>query len=50
MVVNTCLWSELEHKQCPGKGCSKNVNAKYFACELWVKVVDTSGVVLYRNQ
>ena len=28
----------------------KNINAKYFACELWVKRVGTFGVVLYRNQ
>ena len=29
---------------------TKNINAKFFACELWVKRVGTSGVVLYRNQ
>ena len=50
MGVNTCLWSELEHKKRTGKGCSKNVYAKCFACELWIKRVDTFGVALYRNQ
>ena len=28
----------------------KNIHAKFFACELWVKRVGTFGVVLYRNQ
>ena len=28
----------------------KNKNAKYFACELWVKRDGTFGVVLYRDQ
>ena len=32
------------------KGEAKNINAKCFACELWVKRVGTFGVVLYRNQ
>ena len=50
MGVKTCLWSVLEHKQRPDKGCSKNKNAKFFACELWVKRVSTFGVVMYRNQ
>ena len=50
MGVNTCLWSELEHKQWPGKVAAKHINAKFFACELWVKRVSTLGVVLYRNQ
>ena len=26
--------------------CSKNINANYFACELWVKRVGAFGVVL----
>ena len=50
MGVNTCVWPELEHKQWPGKGCIKNINAKLCSCELWVKRVGTAGVVLYRNQ
>ena len=29
---------------------AKNINANFFACELWVKRVGTLGVVLYRNQ
>ena len=29
---------------------AKNINAKIFACELWVKRVGTFAVVLYRNQ
>ena len=29
---------------------AKNINANFFACELWVKRVGTFGVVLYRNQ
>ena len=45
-----CLWSELDHKQWPGKVVAKNKNAKIFACELWVERVGTFGVVLYRNQ
>ena len=49
MGVNTCLWSELEHKQCPGKGCSKNINAIILLCEHWVLRAGTFGVVLYRN-
>ena len=32
------------------KVAAKNINAKSFACELWVKRVGTFGVVLYRNQ
>ena len=28
----------------------KNINANFFACELWVKRVGTFDVVLYRNQ
>ena len=32
------------------KVAAKNINAKIFACELWVKRVGTFGVVLYRNQ
>ena len=32
------------------KVAAKNMNAKYFACELRVKRVGTFGVVLYRNQ
>ena len=32
------------------KVAAKNINAKFFACELWVKRVGTFGVVLYRNQ
>ena len=50
MGVKTRLWSELEHKQLPGKGCSKNISAKFIACELWVERVGIFGVVLYRNQ
>ena len=50
MGVNFCLWSELEHKQCPGKSAAKNISAKFFVCELWVKRVGTFGVVLYRKQ
>ena len=50
MGVNTSLWSELEHKQLPGKVSTKNKNTIFFACKLWVKRVCTFGVVLYRNQ
>ena len=32
------------------KVAAKNKNAKYFACELWVKRVGTFDVVLCRNQ
>ena len=32
------------------KVAAKNVNAKFFACELWIQRVGTFGVVLYRNQ
>ena len=32
------------------KFAAKNINAQFFACELWVKRVGTFGVVLYRNQ
>ena len=48
MGVNTCPWSELEHDQV--KATAKNINAKFFACELWVKRVGTFGVVLDLNQ
>ena len=27
----------------------KNKNAKFFACELWIKGVGTFGVILYRS-
>ena len=50
MGVNTSLWSELEHKQWPGKVSTKIKNTIFFACKLWVKRVCTFGVVLYRNQ
>ena len=50
MGDNSCLWSDLEHKRCPGIGCGKNMNAKLLACELWVKRVGTSGVILYCYQ
>ena len=50
MGVNTFLWSELEHKQWPGKDCSKNIKAKFFACEFRVERAGTFGVELYRNQ
>ena len=46
MGVNTCLWSDNDQV----KVAAKNINAKCFACELWVKRVGTFGVVLYRNQ
>ena len=29
---------------------AKNINVNFIACELSVKMVDTFGVVLYRNQ
>ena len=32
------------------KVAAKFINAKIFACELWVKRFGTFGVVLYRNQ
>ena len=32
------------------KVAAKNINAKIFACKLWVKRVGTFGVVLYRNK
>ena len=32
------------------KVAAKNKNAKFLACELWVKRVGTFGVVLYRKQ
>ena len=32
------------------KVAAKNINANFFACELWVKRVGTFGVVLYHNQ
>ena len=50
MGVKTWLWSELEHKQLPGKGYSKNISVKFIACELSVERVGAFGVVLYRNQ
>ena len=50
MGVNSCLWSELKHKQWPGKVAVKNMNANIFAYELRVKGVDTFGLVLYHNQ
>ena len=50
MSVNTCLWSELEHKLWPGQGCSKKFKRLIIACELWVERVSAFGVVLYRNQ
>ena len=50
MGVKTRLWSELEHKQLPGKVAAKNIRAKFIACELWEERVGTFGVVLYRNQ
>ena len=31
------------------KVAAKTINAKFYACELWVKRVGTFGVVLYRN-
>ena len=49
MGVNTCLWSELEHND-QVKVAAKIMNAKFFACELWVKRAGTFGVVLYCNQ
>ena len=33
MGVNSCLWSELEHKSFK----ANNISAKFFDCELWVK-------------
>ena len=50
MAVNFCLWSELEQNQRTCKGCSKNIDAEIFACELLVMRVGTFGVILYRNQ
>ena len=50
MGVKTCLLLELENKQWPGKGCSKQYKANTIACELWVKRVGTFGVVLFRNK
>ena len=32
------------------KFAAKNINAKYFVCELYVKTVGTFDVVLYRNK
>ena len=32
------------------KVAAKNIKAKIFACEIWVKRVGTFDVVLYRNQ
>ena len=32
------------------KVAAKNIDAKFFACELWVKRVGTFGLVVYRNQ
>ena len=32
------------------KVAANHINAKCFACELWVKRVGTFGVVLYRHQ
>ena len=31
------------------KVAAKNINAKFFACELWIKRDGTFAVVLYRN-
>ena len=47
MDVNTCLISNEQVKV-----AANNINAKFCACELWVKRVGTFGVhvVLYRNQ
>ena len=32
------------------KVAAKNINTKFFACELWVKRAGTFGAVLCRNQ
>ena len=32
------------------KVAAKSINAKFFACKIWVKRIGTFGVVLYRNQ
>ena len=50
MDVNTCLWSKLEHKHDQVKVAAKNISAKIFACEFWVKRVGAFGMVLYRYQ
>ena len=50
MGMNTCLWSELEHKQLPGKDEATILSAKFIACELWVERVGTFCGELYRNQ
>ena len=49
-VKTFLLISELEKKQWPGPVCSTKYKAICIACELSVKIVDTFGVVLYRNQ
>ena len=50
MGVNTCLWSELNMGNDQVKVAANIINAKCFACELWVRKFGTFGVVLYRNQ
>ena len=49
MGVKTCLWLELGNKQWSRQVCSKNITAKFIACELLVKRVVTFGAVLYHN-
>ena len=50
MVVKTCCGQSLNISDDQVKVATKNINASFFACELWVKRVGTFGVVLYRNQ
>ena len=50
-VIKISLWLDYETKQVdlPGQNFSKNINAKYFACDFWVRGVITFGGVLYCN-
>ena len=46
MGEKTCLWSELETKHRLGKLYTKNIKAKFIACDFAVKRVAAFGVVL----
>ena len=49
VLAPVCGWnSNISNDQI--KVAAKNINAKVFACDFWVKRVGTFGVVLYCNQ
>ena len=49
-VKTFLLISELEKSNGQVQFAAQNIKAICIACELSVKIVDTFGVVLYRNQ